>query len=395
MAFILTTDMPSTLRAVQLDFADRAFPMSMLEYPERDLPGDEWARVEVVAGGICGSDLHWFTGATGPSPSLSGYGTLPMELGHEIAGRVVDAGPSCDIEIGTAVAVDPVIACEARGIKPLCAHCAAGRTSACHNFGSRQLTPGMGVGFTMGLGGGWGDQVLAHRSMLHPIPAALPPEVACLHEPVSIAVHGLDRDPPRDGDPILVVGAGIIGLCAVAAARHRAPNSPIVAVAKHAHQADMARAVGATDVVLLDDRGDHIDELAAFAHTAVHGTGENRMLAGGFPYVIEAVGTAAAVTEALRTADGRATLLLLGAAGLNTVDLTPIWFKELKVIGSFCHAGDGGTHSIDAALELLASGALPVDDVITHRFPLDGYREAIAVALDRKASGAIKVVLEP
>lgn len=394
MAFILTTDMASTVRVAQLDFATRDFPISLVEYERRDLPNDEWARVEVVAGGICGSDLHWFTGATGPSPSLSGYGTLPMEMGHEIAGRVVEAGANCDIAIGTEVAVDPVIACEARGIKPMCAHCAAGRTSVCHNFGSRQLTPGMGVGFTSGLGGGWGDEVLAHRSMLHPIPASLPVDVASLHEPMSIAIHGLDRHRPVDGDPVLVVGAGIIGLCAVAAVRQRAPSSPIAVMAKYDHQADAARAAGATDVVLRDEAGDYFDALASFAHTVIHGKGDNRMLAGGFPYVIEAVGTAAAVTETLRLADGRATVLLLGAAGLNTVDLTPIWFKELSVVGSFCHAGDGGTHSIDAALDLLASGALPIDRVITHRFPLADYREAINVGLDR-ANGAIKVLLRP
>jgi threonine dehydrogenase-like Zn-dependent dehydrogenase len=394
MAFILTTDMAPTVRVAQPDFANRDFPISLIEYEQRDLPNDEWARIEVVAGGICGSDLHWFSGATGPSPSLAGYGTLPLEMGHEIAGRVVETGANCDIAIGTEVAVDPVIGCEARGIKPLCPHCAAGRTSACHNFGSKQLTPGMGMGFTNGLGGGWGDELLAHRSMLHPIPASLPVDVASLHEPMSIAIHGIDRQPPRDGDAVLVVGAGIIGLCAVAAVRHRAPASPIVVIAKYNHHAAAARAAGATDVVFRDDSGDHFDALAALAHTVVHGKGENRMLAGGFPYVIEAVGTAAAVTDTLRLADGRATVVLLGAAGLNTVDLTPIWFKELSIVGSFCHAGDGGAHSIDTALELLASGALPIDSVITHRFALDNLQDAITAGLDR-ASGAIKVVLHP
>ena len=381
------------MRVVQLDFADREFPMSMVDVDRRDLPGRDWARVEVAVGGICGSDLHWFTGATGPSPSLTGYGTLPMELGHEVAGRVVEAGPDCGVPEGTAVAIDPVIACEARGITPFCPHCAAGRTSACHNFGSHTFTPGMGLGFTMGLGGGWGDEVLAHASMLHPLPSGVALDNASLHEPLSIALHGIDRHRPIDGDPVLVVGAGIIGLCAVAALRDRVPRSPIVVMAKHAHQAVAARAVGATDVVVWSERGEHFDALASLAHTVVRG-GDARMLAGGFPYVVEAVGTAAAINDTLRLADGRATVVLLGAAGLNTVDLTPIWFKELAVVGSFCHAGDGGAHSIDAALDLLAANALPADLVITHTFALDDYREALTTALDRK-NGAIKVVLKP
>ena len=69
--------------------------------------------------------------------------------------------------------------------------CAAGIESCCLALGSGVLTPGMSIGFTEGLGGGWADQVLAHRSMLHPIPDAVPDTIASLHEPVSVAVHGL------------------------------------------------------------------------------------------------------------------------------------------------------------------------------------------------------------
>jgi threonine dehydrogenase-like Zn-dependent dehydrogenase len=395
MAFILTTDMPSTLRVVQLDFANREFPASMLTYEAPPLPGPDWARVDVVAGGICGSDIHLFNGATGPSPALSGYGTLPMELGHEISGIVVERGPKCRIKEGTPVAVDPVMACAARGIKPLCTHCQAGRTSSCHNLGSRTLTPGMGVGFTNGLGGGWGDQVLAHASMLHPLPSGLAVDAACLHEPLSIAVHGIVRKPPASGDPVLVVGAGIIGLCAIAALRALHPRSPITVLAKYPQQIDAASAVGAAEVVTYDADGDHFGTLARLSNTVVRGSRHNRMLAGGFPYVVEAVGTPAAVTETLRMADGRATVLLLGAPGAVEVDLSPIWFKELDVAGSFCHSGDGGTQSIDIALDLLAQGALAPELVITHTFPLDSYRDAIAVAMDRKGSGALKVVLTP
>jgi L-iditol 2-dehydrogenase len=387
--------MSSSLRVVQLDFADRTFPASLVEIPLPTLPGPDWARVEVAAGGICGSDLHIFSGTTGPAQALSGYGTLPMQLGHEIAGHVVEVGPECDIAEGTAVAVDPVIACVARGIDPPCAHCAAGHASTCHNFGSRKVTPGMGLGFTSGLGGGWGEHVVAHRSMLHPLPANVAADTAALHEPLSIAIHGLMRQPPNQGDPVLIVGAGIIGLCAVAAVRALFPASNVTVLAKHEHQADTARQIGAAAVVTWANEGSHIDALADLASTEVRGRGDGRMLAGGFPYVIEAVGTAAAVTETLRFVDGRGTVLVLGAAGVSTVDLSPVWFKELSVVGSFCHATDGGTHSVDRALDLLASGALPPDLVVTHRFPLDAYRDAIAVALDRKNSGAIKVLLTP
>ena len=189
-------------------------------------------------GGICGSDLHLFAHNTGPSPTLMGMaGAFPFVLGHEIAGRVVEAGPQCPVDVGTRVAIDPCIPCAARGIDPPCANCARGWTSSCLNLDSRILTTGgRSLGFTRDLGGGWAEQVLAHTSMLHPLPDAVPDRAASLHEPVSIACHGILRAPPNDGDPVLVVGAGIIGLAAIAVTaracspRRRSPCSRAIRI---------------------------------------------------------------------------------------------------------------------------------------------------------------------
>src|SRR6185437_9156595 len=112
------------MRAVQFDMADPAFPASLVDIPEPELPGARWARVAVSVGGICGSDLHLFAHNTGPSPTLMGMsGSFPFLLGHEIAGRVLEAGPGCAFAPGTRVALDPCIPCAARGLEP-CANCA-------------------------------------------------------------------------------------------------------------------------------------------------------------------------------------------------------------------------------------------------------------------------------
>ena len=150
---------------------------------------------------------------------------------------------------GTRVVVDPCIPCVARGIDPPCAELARGWTSSCLNLDSRIVSSGRTLGFTQDLGGGWGEQVLAHASMLHPLPDAVPDRGACLYEPVSIACHGLLRAPPDDGDPVLVVGAGIIGLAAVAALKGLFPACPVTVLARHAHQAEAAAACGADHVV--------------------------------------------------------------------------------------------------------------------------------------------------
>ena len=380
------------MRLVQYDLADPEFPASLVDAPEPELPRGDWARVRVVAGGICGSDMHLFKPTTGPSPMLIPYVGFPMALGHEIAGEVVEVGPDCDVAVGTPVAVDPVIACAARGIEPPCPKCAAGAASACTNIGTGVLTQGMGLGFTAGLGGGWSEQVVAHRSQLHPLPGGVDIETASLHEPLSIAVHGILRQPPAQGAPALVIGAGIIGLAAVAVFERLFPDSEVTVSARYPHQADAARALGAEHVVTADDS--QFDAYAEITSTSVVRSGDGVMLQGGFPYVVEAVGSEQAVTDAFRVADSRGTVILLGAAGVSRVDMTPVWFKELLVAGSFCHAHDGGGHSIDRALEIMASGAFPASTLVTHRFPLDDFRAAVETAGHRE-SGAIKVVMQP
>ena len=111
------------------------------------------------------------------------------------------------------------------------------------------------------------------------------------------------------------------------------------------------------------------------------------------------------MTEALRAVAHRGTVLLLGAAGISEVDLTPIWYKEAALVGSIDHtvdagsapglAGGPGRHSVDRALDVMAAGLLPEDVVVTHEFGLEDYRQAIETAVDRNTSQAIKVVFRP
>jgi threonine dehydrogenase-like Zn-dependent dehydrogenase len=390
------------VRAIQFDMADPTFPASLVDLPEPELPGAAWARIAVTTGGICGSDLHLFAHNTGPSPALASMGSFPFVLGHEIAGRVIEAGSACPHPVGTRVAVDPCIPCLARGIDPLCANCGRGWTSSCLNLDSKIVSSGRTLGFTSNLGGGWGEQVLAHVSMLHPIPEAVPDGAACLHEPVSIACHGLLRAPPTDGEPVLVVGAGIIGLASVAALKGLFPKCPVTVLARHAHQAEAAAACGADHVVRTDPANAHYEELATLVDARVIGRKAHVMLMGGFPHVVEAVGSPQSVTEALRAVAHRGTVLLLGAAGISEVDLTPVWYKEAALIGSIDHTVDAGSapglagspdrHSVDRALDVLAAGLLPHEVVVTHEFPLEEYRDAVKTAIDRHDSHAIKVV---
>ena len=241
--------------------------------------------------------------------------------------------------------------------------------------------------------------------MLHPLPETVPDRGASLYEPLSIVCHGLLRAGPHDGDPVLVVGAGVIGLATVAALKGLYPGCPVTVVARHAHQARAAAACGADHVVRSDPGSAHFEELAAITGARVVGHKRNVMLMGGFPLVVEAVGAPQSVTEALRAVAHRGTVLLLGAAGVSEVDLTPVWYKEAALVGSIDHtvdagsapglAGGGNRHSVDRALDILAAGLLPYDDIVTHEFPLDDYRRAVETAIDRGNAHAIKVVFRP
>ena len=388
------------MRAILFDLADPEFGASLAEVPDPALPTGEWARVAVTSGGICGSDLHLFAPSGGGSPTLVSIGTLPLVLGHEIAGVVAEAGPDCPWAVGTRVAVDPILPCLVRGIVPPCANCARGWPSACLALDSRVLTPGRSIGFTDGLGGGWAEQVVAHRSMLHEIPSPVPDRVAAFHEPVSIALYGIGRRPPDEGSPILVVGAGVIGLASLIALAALYPTSEVTVLARHPHQVAAARACGAARVVVGSGR-EAFEQLAEGLGLRAVGAGDHWMLAGGFPYVVEAAGTAGSTTDALRAVANRGTVILLGAMGTGPVDMTPLWYKEAVVIGSVDHGhgAAGGTpgrdHSIDVALDILAQPRFPADVVVTHEFPLESYRDAVRAALDKRSSAAVKVAFRP
>ena len=384
------------MRVAQLDFADPEFPVSLVEKPEPRLPGPSWARVQVTGGGICGSDLHaMFPDDTG-SPTLASFVAFPFEMGHEIGGVIVEAGAECALPVGTRVAVDPTIACAARGLEP-CPQCIVGHYSTCLRIGEGIFTPGMSHGFTVDLGSGWSDQLVAHISQLHVAPDAVPTVAISLTEPLSIVVHGFLRRPPTDGVPILVVGAGIIGLAAVSALRTLTPNSEITVVTRHEHQAQTAMALGAHHTVM--DSREAIEALASISGGRLSGRGRGSMLTGGYPVSVEAAGSASAFDLACKATSQRGVVHFMGSLGRVTVDLTPAWFKELDLIGNFAHATDAdptgeNVHSFDRALAILAAGGYPAERIVTHRFPLTSLREAIETARARDR-GAIKVQLQP
>jgi len=333
---------------------------------------------------VCGTDLGLLTGHA--SSILSPFASFPAVLGHEVVGLVE--------ETGERVVVDPVISCVMRGLDP-CRWCAAGAPGHCERANDGDLSPGLLVGYCADLPGGWSTGMIAHRSQLHPVPEQLPDEAAVLVEPFSVALHAVLADPPAAGDRVLVIGAGTLGLCSIAALRLVSPETQVVAVARHDVQRQLAERLGA--VAAPSALKAAISAGGARAHRSILG---RTVLTGGFAQVYDAVGSRSSLADALAVAAPRGRVVLVGGPGeLGGLDWTLAWARELRIHGTYVYGAEpslGGRHTMDEAMRLLvANPQLPLAELVTHRFSLREWRGAMAAALSRGRSGAVKVVFQP
>ncbi|HVM27733.1 MAG TPA: zinc-binding dehydrogenase [Mycobacteriales bacterium] len=345
-------------------------------------PGPRWGRVRPRLAGICGSDLSLVSGTS--SLYFSPLVSLPFTPGHEVVGDLLDDVD--DLPAGTRVVLDPLLGCVPRGLDP-CPACSTGATSRCSSITLGHLAPGLQTGFCKDTGGGWSDGLVAHRSQLHPVPDDLPDERAVLVEPLACAVHTALRLAPRDGDSVLVVGAGAVGLFTVLALRAFTGAGRITVVAKHPKQRELATQLGATDVVAPAEALSGVRR----ATRAIRLQPEQGrpFLLGGVDAAIDCVGSRAALDTALRTtrAGGRVVLSGMPPSG---VDLSPVWFRELEVVGSYATAQEpDGRSSFALAMELAATA--PLDDVTQAGHRLERWREALDHAGDAGRLGTVKV----
>jgi len=370
--------------------------LSSYELPE--LPGPEWVRLRPLLSGICGSDLSLLTGKA--SAMLSPFSSFPAILGHEVVAAVEEAGAGAGVAIGQRVVLDPIISCAVRGLDP-CPGCREGAPALCRRAAEGSLSPGMLIGFCRDLPGAWSEGMLAHASQLHPVPEALTDEAATLAEPLACALHAVLAQPPGAGERALVIGGGAIGLGTLAALRMVAPGAETAIAVRHPHQAELAERLGAHHVVV-DRHGDGprraaIELAGAREHRALVG---GATLTGGFEAVYECVGSAASLDAALRVTAPRGRLGMIGSVGqVQQLDLTLAWARELRITGSYVYGREasvpGQPHTIAHLLRLLAAdGAPKVDELVTHRFRLEEWREALRTAMARGHRAAVKVVFD-
>jgi threonine dehydrogenase-like Zn-dependent dehydrogenase len=369
----------------------RLSPTRFVDLPEKPLPGPAWVRVRNRLCGICASDLHLLFVDADPRISAAALpGTERIYLGHEVLGEVTEVGAGVTtLTVGDRVILDhPESNCLNQEVKPLCRHCREGNPALCENAS-------LGLGLE-GSGGGWGDGFTAHKTMVYKVPHELADETAVLIETLSVGVHTALRCLPEADKRALVVGSGMIGLAVIAAVRALSPDCRISAMARYPRQVEMAGTLGADEVIVQEDP--YIASARITSGKLYTGKFKNRMILGGFDVVYDCVGSEKTVQDSLRWTRAGGTVVLAGVSLKPMhIDLTPIWYQQVNLIGLYAHGMEewNGVRqsTYDLTIDLLLKKKLFIDGLITHRFPLEQWRTAVGTAKD-KSSGAIKVVLD-
>lgn len=373
-------------------------PFGCLRYRDvkvPDLPDSDWVRVRTIYGGICGSDIGTITLKTSTATTV--FTSFPFTLGHENVGMISEVGNSdwSDL-LGRRVVVDPLLSYPVRDLPQ-----PPGRAlNHCLEWDRGEIAPGMLTGFCRDTGGAWSEEFVAHRSQLVAVPDHLSDEEAVLAEPFAVALHAVLRAMPSDDDTVLVIGGGVIGLCVIAAIRALGCQAQIVAIARYDFQAEEARRLGA-NVILGRARGEQLErELveALDARTLKPVIGPD-VVVGGADVVFDCVGSTSSVDQAMRFATSGGRVVMVGLTSeLNGIDWTPLWLNELSIFGTYCYAIEewqGERISTMAlAVRLMAEGKADLAPLVTHRFKLAGYREALETVTSKGSSGVIKGVFD-
>ena len=364
------------------DVATSALSMLKLgDVPEPSPPTRDWVRVMPNLSGICGSDLAAISGHV--SLYLDPLTSYPFVPGHEVVGVLDD---------GSRVVIEPALGCKVRGIDPPCPRCAEGRPGLCYNVTEGPIEVGLQTGYCADTGGGWGEVLVAHPSQIHAVPESLSDEAAVLIEPLACCVHAALRGGATKDDVVVVSGAGTIGLLTVAAVKLFTPPRRLIAIAKHPTQRDLARKLGADQVVPPNE----VFQRVRFATGARRLEGMNRsLLLGGADITFECVGRADSLNDAVRFTREGGRVVVVGMPGEEKVDWAPVWQRELTVTGAYAYGSEPkrkGRATFELALE--AAPDMHLEALTGPLFGLGEYRDAIAYAMSAGRLGAVKVAFD-
>ncbi|HZU69487.1 MAG TPA: alcohol dehydrogenase catalytic domain-containing protein [Ktedonobacteraceae bacterium] len=369
-------------------------PLQVQNLPRQPLPASsDWVRVRNHLAGICGSDLHliYLDGSLRSAPAaLPGHTyTYP---GHEVVGEVVEVGDEVKrLHVGDRVVLQSGPSCLSAGVEPPCRSCAAGNYNLCEQGNLPGPEP---------VGGGWSEEMLLSEKQLFRIPSTMSDEQAVLLEPSAVAVHAVLRHVPRPGDHVLIIGAGTIGLLVLQVLRALAPQTRVSVMARHAFQVEQATRMGASYILYPQDTYQSVKlTTGAQLYSGMFG---NKMMLGGYDAIYDTVGTQRTLHDALRWTRAGGSVVLIGVnLHLVHIDLSPVWYQEVNLLGSVAHGMEtwpigSREHrsTFSVATELIQSGQIQPEKLITHRFALSNFKDALSASTGKSQSRAIKVVFD-
>jgi L-iditol 2-dehydrogenase len=378
------------------------------DVPEPRLPDGRWVRLDILKAGICGTDIGTLTFKA--SPAMEPFGSFPAVLGHEILARVLEVGSEVTgVEVGQRVVVDPMISCTMRGFPggEQCPSCSDGSHCTCERMGEEgavqidgsPMLRGATMGYHASLPGGWAERMIAHETQLFVVDDAMSDHTAALIEPIAVGMHAVLGSRPYGAGPVLVIGSGPIALGAIWSLRAAGYEGDLVAQIKRGHEAEIATSLGASEVVSPGDQARQaLVDTGSQAYMPI--VGDEVYAGGGFPVIFDCVGSGQTIKQALRYASPRGRIVMLGcAAELKKLDLTFVWARELDVKGYVGYGMEDWRgerqHTFQITHDMLLETEAPVDQMVTHVFPLGQYRNALSTAANRRKTGSIKVLLDP
>jgi len=332
--------------------------LELTDLPQPEI-GPRDVLIRVRACGICGSDVHGLDGSTGRR-------IPPVVMGHEAAGVISEVGRDVKAwKPGDRVTFDSTVSCGA------CHFCRQGDINLCDN---RQV-----LGVSCGdyrRNGAFAEYVAVPENILYRLPDGLAFEHAAMIEAVSIAVHAVNLTPRSLGDTAVVVGSGMIGQLAVQAAKV-AGFSRVFAVDIDDAKLEMARKLGA-DEVFNSKKTDAAKEIA------------ERTSGRGADAALEAVGATDPIRTAISCVRKGGTVTLIGNITPKIeLPLQPVVTREIRLQGSCASSGE-----YPACIELLSSGKIRVDSMISARSPLDDAASWFD-RLYRHEPNLMKVIVQP
>jgi len=352
-------------------------PLKLTQLDPPELPGEGWEHVTTRLAGICGSDLATIDGQA--SRYFEALVSFPFIPGHEVVGEKAD---------GTRVVLEPVLGPETRGEVPAWPGAAQADGNDYGHLASGTLEPGLQTGSCASTGGGWSEIFAAHESQLHLVADELTDEAAVMIEPAAAGIHAVLRGDVPDGGTVAVIGAGTMGLTAIAALRMFTKVDAIVVAARYPHQHKAARLLGADLTVVPDELGRAIRRAAG---TRVIGS----TLGSGVDVTIDAVGSSSSLTDAIAFTRPRGRVVLLGMPNQVDMNLTALWHRETELVGAYCYGtehGHGDRHTFELATEMVAE--FDLGRLVSELYPLSEYRTAIEHAAQAGPRGLIKIAFD-